>query len=74
MSMISWCSLGKTIFLHSQIDGEAEGTLTYSQNFNKNDSATFNAEVAVEDVTINFTDSKPRLGSQAAATAEVRIL
>ena len=34
VSMISRCSLGRNIFLSSQIDRRAEGTLTYNQNFN----------------------------------------
>ena len=55
VSMISRCSLGRNIFLSSQIDRRAEGTLTYNQNFN------------MADMTITFTDTAPRQ-SQAADT------
>ena len=66
MSMISRCSLGRTIFLRSPIEGEARGTLTFGQSLNSGDSATFNAVVNGKDVTITFTDT------QSGATAEVR--
>jgi hypothetical protein len=71
--MVSRCSLGRTIFLRSRIDGEAIlGTLKYCENFNPGDSTTFNAEVDVIDENmITFINTKPTLGG-SAATAEVR--
>ena len=73
VSMISRCSLGRTIFLHSRIEGEARGTLTYSHNFKHGDSARFNAEdnALFSDVTITFTDTELTLGG-SPATAVVR--
>ena len=73
VSTISRCSLSRTIFLRSRIEGEAHGTLTYTQNFNRGDSAKFDAEVDGTDVTITFTDTVPTFVGPAA-TAVVRNL
>ena len=72
--MISRCSLGRTIFLRSRIEGEAQGTLTYGQNFKHGDSARFIAEDNGVDVTITFIDTAELTLGGSPATAVVRNL